>query len=97
MACSVFDMTQSSRVSLSPDLELSVGGAGPQEIVRPTTVCPQLGRLPQLVTELGGIRLLGLPADDPRPGSEQRLMDDLDPTHGGDLLIVRGRLFERGQ
>ena len=49
---------------------------------------PRPRRLAELVAELGRVGVLGLPAHQPRPVGEQRLVDDLDPAGGLVLLLV---------
>ena len=44
---------------------------------------PQVRRLAELVAKLRSVGILRLPAHQPRPGREQRLVHDLDPVVGG--------------
>ncbi len=81
-------------VALVPELELPKGGAGPEEILGAASLLPELRGLPQLVSQLGAILILGLPANETRPSGQQGLVDDLHlmvafhRLHRGDL--VRG-------
>ena len=48
----------------------------------PTVFVPGPGRLPELLAELGGVGVLGLPTHQARPVGEQRFVDDLDAPVG---------------
>ncbi len=86
---------QPARVALAPELELPEGRAGPEQVVRPAVLVPHVGRLAQLVAQLGALGVLGLPAHQPRPGGEQRLVDDLDAPPDSVALLAPD--LERGQ
>jgi hypothetical protein len=85
---------QTAGVAFSPYGELAVGRAGPQEVVGAFVLVPGAGGLAELVAELGGLGVLGLPAHQARPVGEQRLVDDLDAAGG--LAVVLAN-FVRGE
>ena len=66
-----------TRVALPPQGEVTVRGPRPEQVLGTAPVLPGLGRLAELVAEQGAVFVLGLPAHQPRPGPEQRLVDDL--------------------
>ena len=64
-ASSVAD--ESARVALPPDREVAIRRSRPEQVLGPPAVVPELRRLPQLVPELRAVRVLRLPAHEPRP------------------------------
>ncbi len=77
-----------ARVALPPQLELAVGGAGPEPVVVAAVLVPGAGSLAELVAELGALLVLGLPADQTRPVGEEGLVDDLDAADGLVLVLA---------
>ena len=78
-------------VALAPEREVAVGRARPEQVLGLAAVLPELGRLPELVAQLRAVGVLRLPAHEPRPGLEQRLVDDLD------LLVALAGLVPRAR
>ena len=57
---SLLGFAESPRIALLPELGLAPGGACPEEVVGPTSLLPGLGRLPDLISQLGSIGVLGM-------------------------------------
>jgi len=85
---SLLALAQPARVTLLPQAELAVGGAGPEPIVVATVLVPRSSGLAEFVAELRALLVLGVPADEAWPIGEQRLVDDLDPANRLVLVLV---------
>jgi hypothetical protein len=74
-----FPFGQPSWIPVTPELELTVRCAGPQQVSRPPPLHPDLGSLPDLIPKLRGIGILGLPPHQTRPVGQERFVNDLHP------------------
>ena len=74
---------QLPRVPLAPQRVLAEGRARPQEVRRAALLVPEVRGLLELVAQQRALRVLRLPAHEPQPRPQQRLVDDLDPVTAG--------------
>ena len=74
----LLDVRETSRIALTPQRKLPIRPSRPQVVVGSLVLVPGLGRLSELISELGRIGVLRLPSDEAGPIGEERLVDDLD-------------------
>ena len=74
-ACSVADRPPG--IAFLPDGQFSIGRSRPEELLRATAVVPDLRRLSELIANLRAVGILCPPADQSRPGAQERFVDDL--------------------
>ena len=84
---SLFGAGQAAGIAFAPDAKLPIGRPGPQRVVAAALIVPGFGGLAELVAELSGIGVLGLPAHQAWPVGEQRLVDDLHAAGGLAVLF----------
>ena len=70
-------------VALAPERELAEGRSRPEEVRGPPLLVPEVRGLPQLVAQQRPLCVLRLPADEPGPGPQERLVDRSRPGSAG--------------
>ena len=69
---------QAPGIALSPQRQVAVRDARPEQVVRLAALVPELRRLSELIAQLRAVGILGAPPHQPGPRGQQRFVDDLD-------------------